>query len=218
MREALSIKNELDSLKESQRRLRSRRKSASRSSLNRTGSPFSKDSPHIAEALPIRKSVEDWYNEGDVSVSSTGSDIKRRLEANLGNETRPRSNQFSASNPTYEDVSPIANHENRAPRPPKAYQLNTPLQFRPPLNPVWENPQGFPVDESPEDLHVSSGGFAAPCWVSRNPHLASIYDPSRLGEIQLPPLFRSPITVSSSALVNWSIPPPVLYGLGRAKR
>lgn len=73
LREALAIKNELDIMKQMRRRSKSSRK-LSGSSL--VGTPL---------RLPIVESkLDQWYNEDvDVSVSSTGSDIRRRLQETL---------------------------------------------------------------------------------------------------------------------------------------
>ena len=197
LREALSIKNELEALKQSQKRLRARRKSSSRSTLNRTGTPLSYDSPKPVEPVPLRKSVDDWYNDVDVSVSSTGSDIRRRLKANIPVEPTPQKRETFRHERQFEDVSPIAYYtENEPPRHPQSFQMHTPQ-----VKPAEENSYAY---------------MKPPSWINRNPHLAGLHDASsRLGAIQLPPLFRNPMTISTAELGTWSIPPPVLYGLGR---
>lgn len=63
MREALAIKNELETMK----------KQSKRRSRGKLSSPVPTSEPRL----------EDWYNEVDVSVSSTGSEIRRRLQETL---------------------------------------------------------------------------------------------------------------------------------------
>jgi hypothetical protein len=177
-------------LKQSQRKLRSRRKSSSRSTLNATPSNRASPNEVVPEQPRVRRSIDDWYNEVDVSISSTGSDIRRRLHADLGSHKNVT---------THEDISPIAYVENAPPRTnTQSYQMYTPQ-----VAPCGPTSEGDPF---------------VPSWVTRNPHLANLYDPSRLGSVQLPPLFRQPITMSSAELGYWSIPPPVLYGLGKGGR
>lgn len=165
----MSIKTELDVLKQSQKKLKSRRK-ASRSTLHET--PV--DSRAL-NSLSKRDSVDDWYKAADVSVSSTGSEIRNRLQASL-RMYPPETENFAplhSTAPVFEDVSPIG---------------------------YFGEEQVMPC--------------ATPAWVSRNPHLATLFDPAAVA-MQLPPLFRTPISSgSSSPLVNWTIPAPVLFGLG----
>lgn len=172
LREALSIKTELEVLKQSQRKHKSRMK-ASRSTLHET--PTENQAPVY---LSKRESVEDWYKDMDISVSSTGSDIRDRLQGSLRQRSNKREGEQLVIAPAAQkpgDVSPIG------------YFSQT-------------------YDEST--------GPDAPAWVQRNPHLATLFNPSAVA-MQLPPLFRTPISSgASSPLVNWTIPPPVLYGLG----
>lgn len=167
LREALSIKTELEVLKQSQKKLKSRRK-ASRSTLHET--PTEKQAPVY---LSKRESVEDWYKDMDISVSSTGSDIRERLQGSLKLRSHERES-LSAQKPG--DISPIGYFSQQT--------YDEPTRTDP------------------------------PAWVQRNPHLATLFNPSAVA-MQLPPLFRTPISSgASSPLVNWTIPPPVLYGLG----
>ena len=64
---------------------------------------------------PTRKSVEDWYNEVDVSVSSTGSEIRNRLQASLNVYPSPKNLQDAFSPVQYDDGLKTA-----------AYAMNTP--------------------------------------------------------------------------------------------
>ena len=182
LKEALQIKTDLENIKASRRRLKDGRKSNSSisngsSTLNQT---IQSERSHMLRS-DRKPTMDDWYNaDVDVSVSSTGSDIRQRLHAGLN--IYP-SNQSGLSG----DPSPIK--ENIATAMPKFNQKGySPMTQYSPLPPP---------------------AASQPIWVSRNPHLASVFDPNSAPT--LPPLFRSPVT---SSMTSWSIPQPVLFGLG----
>ena len=174
-------------LKQSQKKLKSRRR------LSRSGLQETPSASGPGGFVRRNEGEDNWYKEMDVSASSTGSDIRDRLQASLKlYPTKPEEGfvaldremmQFSCEPAprVFDDVSPI----------------------------------GY-FGES--DVNVVPVQYAEPAWVSRNPHLATLFDPSVVTS-QLPPLFRTPISSgSSSPLVNWTIPDPVLFGLGRTRR
>jgi len=167
---------------------------------------MNRESPSVPvpDPAPLRKSVEEWYNDVDVSVSSTGSEIRRRLHADI--LARRSMKEMAKETPVNDDVSPIAFTENHAPNAAQSFQMFTPLTG--PLR-MPARDQFF---EPPPAVETQS---YVPSWVSRNPHLSNLFDPSRMGTVQLPPLFRHPITPSTAQLQSWSIPQPVLYGLGQ---
>jgi hypothetical protein len=236
LREALTIKTELDVLKQSQKQMKSRRKSSSRSTLNATPLHYEQSLPRVeSHHAPARQTVDDWYNDVDVSVSSTGSEIRRRLYEDLKNRNSYKDvMDLLKETPLNEDVSPIAFSENYPQNGAQSYQMFTPhvhagQPARTIKNEELKEAKGIfstqPVsmagfENSNDSRSISSYGSQqqfVPAWVARNPHLANLYDPARLGSVQLPPLFRNPIAVGSAQLTSWSIPPPVLYGLGQGR-
>ena len=173
-----------------------------------------------------QRSVGNWYNnQMDVSVSSTGSDIRQRLQGSL--------NMYPAH--SADNKSPVAAY---APRPavaqspmnmyaPRNVVPMSPMEVYHPRHgadePPIEEEENFPRrnvmqyrSESKESLPMNTVQPTVPSWVSRNPHLAALLQPAASGEPpMLPPLFRrQALSASSSPLAGWSIPAPVLFGLG----
>jgi len=205
-----------------------------------------------SQSRAVIPSMQNAYNgpsederEVNVSISSTGSDIRQRLQATLN--IYPRHGQLG--NKQGEGNQMTQFRENRR-------FDKEPVQSS--MTSDSSRAQSFSISPSTSSLYQSAAIVAAPApvrssswmnvseqqpatstsvaeWVNRTPHLAALLmnhqtPPQSVGgsPIKFPPLFSNQVfsfaptqsgvstgvSTPVSAPVQWSIPQPVLFGLG----
>lgn len=195
LREALSIKSELENMRPES-----------------LGRPPASDLETMRNLRVIPEprqepNLDDWYNDADVSVSSTGSQIRRRLQDTLdirsahpeyyGKVETPGTAHIT---PPYTSPAPVLGERNPNRANGEGSGDRTFLQFSYLADiPNYRPNSSFAVNQT-----------AFPTYANLMNETVD----------KLPPLFKPLATTSvsggtsSSLFSNWQIPEPVLFGLG----